>query len=61
MFGVNEMEFMVIIPSMLFIKLSDGNYIGYSNVRKTSKDANPKTNTNMTAFYSKLRRQKTII
>ena len=45
-------------PSDVIIKLSDGNYIGYSNKIATGKDATPKINTNMTAFYSKLADRK---
>jgi len=41
-------------PSDVIIKLSDGNYIGYSNKIASGKDATPKINTNITAFYSKL-------
>ena len=44
-------------PSDVIIKLSDGNYIGYSN-KIAGKDATPKINTNMTAFYSKLADRK---
>ena len=45
-------------PSDVIIKLSDGNYIGYSNKIAAGKDATPKINTNMTAFYSKLADRK---
>ena len=45
-------------PSDVIIKLSDGNYIGYSNKIASGKDATPKINTNMTAFYSKLSDRK---
>ena len=45
-------------PSDVIIKLSDGNYIGYSNKIAAGKDATPKINTNMTAFYSKLSDRK---
>ena len=45
-------------PSDVIIKLSDGNYIGYSNKIAAGKDATPKINTNMTAFYSKLTDRK---
>ena len=41
-------------PSDVIIKLVDGNYIGYSNKISAGKDATPKINTNITAFYSKL-------
>ena len=41
-------------PSDIIIKLSDGNYVGYSNKIATGKDATPKINTNITAFYSKM-------
>ena len=45
-------------PSDVIIKLSDGNYIGYSNKIAAGKDATPKINTNITAFYSKLSDKK---
>ena len=45
-------------PSDVIIKLSDGNYIGYSNKIAAGKDATPKINTNITAFYSKLSDRK---
>ena len=45
-------------PSDVIIKLSDGNYIGYSNKISAGKDATPKINTNITAFYSKLSDRK---
>ena len=45
-------------PSDVVIKLSDGNYIGYSNKIAAGKDATPKINTNITAFYSKLSDKK---
>lgn len=45
-------------PSDVIIKLSDGNYIGYSNKIASGKDATPKINTNITAFYSKLSDRK---
>ena len=45
-------------PSDVIIKLSDGNYIGYSNKIAAGKDATPKINTNITAFYSKLADRK---
>ena len=45
-------------PSDVIVKLSDGNYIGYSNKIAAGKDATPKINTNMTAFYSKLADRK---
>ena len=41
-------------PSDVIIKLSDGNYVGYSNKIAAGKDATPKINTNITAFYSKM-------
>ena len=41
-------------PSDVIIKLSNGNYVGYSNKIAAGKDATPKINTNMTAFYSKM-------
>ena len=45
-------------PSDVIIKLSDGSYIGYSNKIAAGKDATPKINTNITAFYSKLSDKK---
>ena len=45
-------------PSDVIIKLSNGNYIGYSNKIAAGKDATPKINTNITAFYSKLSDKK---
>ena len=45
-------------PSDVIIKLSDGNYVGYSNKIAAGKDATPKINTNITAFYSKLSDKK---
>ncbi len=45
-------------PSDVIIKLSDGNYVGYSNKIAAGKDATPKINTNITAFYSKLADRK---
>ena len=41
-------------PSDVVIKLIDGTYVGYSNKISAGKDATPKINTNITAFYSKL-------
>ena len=41
-------------PSDVIIKLIDGSYVGYSNKISAGKDATPKINTNITAFYSKL-------
>ena len=41
-------------PSDIIIKLSDGNFVGYSNKISSGKDATPKFNTSITAFYSKL-------
>ena len=48
-------------PSDVIIKLSDGNYVGYSNKIAAGKDATPKINTNMTAFYSKLSDRKQLL
>ena len=45
-------------PSDVIIKLSDGSYVGYSNKIAAGKDATPKINTNITAFYSKLSDKK---
>ena len=41
-------------PSDVIIKLTDGGYVGYSNKISAGKDATPKINTNIVAFYSKL-------
>ena len=41
-------------PSDIIIKLSNGSFVGYSNKISDGKDATPKINTNITAFYSKL-------
>ena len=48
-------------PSDVIIKLSDGNYVGYSNKIAAGKDATPKINTNLTAFYSKLSDRKQLL
>ena len=48
-------------PSDVIVKLSDGNYVGYSNKIAAGKDATPKINTNMTAFYSKLSDRKQLL
>jgi hypothetical protein len=50
-------------PSDVVLEMSDGNFIGYSNKIAAGKDATPKFNTNIYAFYGKLenRREKTII
>ena len=41
-------------PSDVIIKLKDGTFIGYSNKIAAGKDATPKFNTNVYAFYNKL-------
>lgn len=41
-------------PSDVIIKLHDGRFVGYSNKISAGKDATPKFNTNITAFYGKL-------
>ncbi len=41
-------------PSDVIIKLKDGTFIGYSNKIAVGKDATPKFNTNVYAFYNKL-------
>ena len=42
-------------PSDVMIKLSDGNFIGYSNKISAGKDKTPKINTSITAYYEKLK------
>lgn len=42
-------------PSDVIVKLSNGNFVGYSNKISAGKDKTPKINTNLTAFYSKLK------
>ena len=42
-------------PSDVMIKLSDGNFIGYSNKISAGADKTPKINTSITAFYEKLK------
>lgn len=41
-------------PSDVIVKLHDGRFVGYSNKISAGKDATPKFNTNITAFYGKL-------
>lgn len=41
-------------PSDVIVKLHNGKYVGYSNKISAGKDATPKFNTNITAFYGKL-------
>jgi hypothetical protein len=41
-------------PSDVIIKLHDGRFVGYSNKISAGKDATPKFNTNITAFYGKM-------
>jgi hypothetical protein len=41
-------------PSDIIIQLSDDSFIGYSNKIIVGKDATPKFNTNIVAFFSKL-------
>ena len=42
-------------PSDIILQLNNGNYVGYSlKIISGEKDATPKFNTNITAFYSKL-------
>lgn len=41
-------------PSDVILKLHDGRFVGYSNKISAGKDATPKFNTNITAFYGKL-------
>jgi hypothetical protein len=42
-------------PSDVIIKLMDGRFVGYSNKISAGKDATPKFNTNITAFYGKMK------
>ena len=44
-------------PSDVILKMSDGTFIGYSNKIAAGKDATPKFNTNIYAFYGKLENQ----
>jgi hypothetical protein len=45
-------------PSDVILKMADGSFIGYSNKIAAGKDATPKFNTNIYAFYGKLVNQR---
>ena len=44
-------------PSDVILQMSDGTFIGYSNKIAAGKDATPKFNTNIYAFYGKLEKK----